>query len=164
LEALSVTGPISAGARRFQKKRRFALKTEINSYDLVIARCFLALIFVVEGISKISDADATRHYMQARHLPGGLLWPVILFQCVAAIIAPSGNGTLPSRKANWPDWYAMKSSMTVTMRSVWLPSYARNRCALNPAPCSRVHRSNMMRKTKAASVAELWRLADELQL
>ena len=46
------------------------MNTKINSYDLVVARCFLALIFVVEGIWKIADADATRHYMQTRHLPG----------------------------------------------------------------------------------------------
>jgi putative oxidoreductase len=75
------------------KKRRFAVNTKINSYDLVIARCFLALIFVVEGISKISDPDATRHYMQARHLPGGLLWPVIIFEIGAGLLTAVGYQT-----------------------------------------------------------------------
>ena len=69
------------------------MNTKINSYDLVIARSFLALIFVVEGISKISDADATRHYMQIRHLPGGLLWPVILFEIGSGLLIAVGYQT-----------------------------------------------------------------------
>ena len=69
------------------------MDTKINSYDLVIARCFLALIFVIEGISKISDADVTRHYMQARHLPGGLLWPVILFEIGSGLLTAVGYQT-----------------------------------------------------------------------
>ena len=69
------------------------MNTKINSYDLVFARCFLALIFVVEGISKISDADATRHYMQARHLPGGLLWPVIIFEISSGLLTAVGYQT-----------------------------------------------------------------------
>jgi putative oxidoreductase len=74
-------------------KRRFAVNAKINSYDLVIARSFLALIFVVEGISKISAADATRHYMQAKHLPGGLLWPVILFEIGSGLLTAVGYQT-----------------------------------------------------------------------
>jgi len=69
------------------------VNTKINSYDLVIARSFLALIFVLEGIAKISDADATRHYMQARHLPGGLLWPVILFEIGSGLLIAVGYRT-----------------------------------------------------------------------
>jgi putative oxidoreductase len=75
------------------KKRGFAVNTKINSYDLVIARCFLALIFVVEGISKISDPDATRHYMHSRHLPGGLLWPVIIFEIGSGMLTAVGYQT-----------------------------------------------------------------------
>jgi putative oxidoreductase len=69
------------------------VNTKINSYDLVVARCFLALIFVVEGISKIADADATRHYMLARHLPGGLLWPVIIFEIGSGLLTAVGYQT-----------------------------------------------------------------------
>jgi putative oxidoreductase len=69
------------------------VNTRINSYDLLIARSFLALIFVVEGISKIGDADATRHYIQARHLPGGLVWPVILFEIGSGLLTAVGYQT-----------------------------------------------------------------------
>jgi putative oxidoreductase len=69
------------------------VRTKINSYDLVIARVFLALIFVVEGISKIASADATRHYMQARHLPAALLWPVILFEIGSGLLIAVGYQT-----------------------------------------------------------------------
>ena len=69
------------------------MNTKINSYDLVVARCFLALIFVVEGIWKIADADATRHYMQTRHLPGRLLWPVIIFEIGSGLLTAVGYQT-----------------------------------------------------------------------
>jgi putative oxidoreductase len=71
----------------------FSVNTKINSYDLVVARCFLALIFVVEGIWKIADADATRHYMQTRHLPGRLLWPVIIFEIGSGLLTAVGYQT-----------------------------------------------------------------------
>lgn len=69
------------------------MNAKINSYDLVIARSFLALIFVVEGICKIFDADATRHYMRGRHLPGGLFWPVILFEIGCGLLIAVGYQT-----------------------------------------------------------------------
>jgi putative oxidoreductase len=75
------------------RKTEVAVSRNINSYDLVIARFFLALIFVVEGVSKIASLDATRHYMQARHLPGGLLWPVILFEIGSGLLTAVGYRT-----------------------------------------------------------------------
>ena len=68
------------------------MNTKINRTILLLPDA-LALIFVVEGISKISDPDATRHYMQARHLPGGLLWPVIIFEIGSGLLTAVGYQT-----------------------------------------------------------------------
>jgi uncharacterized protein YjeT (DUF2065 family) len=104
------------------KKRRFALNTKITSYDLVIARCFLALIFVVEGISKIFDPDATRHYMQAKHLPGGLLWPVIIFEIGSGLLAAVGlPNTCGCRRTHGSAQATRRAARAVRARSYTFP-------------------------------------------
>ena len=69
------------------------MKVRVDSYDLVVARVFLALVFVVDGISRISGTEATRHYMEAGHLPGVLVWPVILFEIGSGLLTAVGYQT-----------------------------------------------------------------------
>ena len=46
-------------------------------YVLLLARIFMAAIFVVAGIAKILTADEIRQYMESMHVSGALLWPVV---------------------------------------------------------------------------------------
>ena len=70
-----------------------SLPARVNAYDLVIARLFLALIFIVDGISRSGSTEATRHYLQSRHLPGALVWPVILFEISSGLLTLVGYRT-----------------------------------------------------------------------
>jgi len=40
----------------------------------------MATIFIVAGIDKILTPDGIRQYMESRHVPGGLLWLVVIFE------------------------------------------------------------------------------------
>lgn len=57
----------------------------IQSYVLLLARVFMACIFLILGISKISAAAVIRSYMEAAHLPGFLFWPTVIFEIAGGL-------------------------------------------------------------------------------
>jgi uncharacterized membrane protein YphA (DoxX/SURF4 family) len=57
----------------------------IQPYVFLLARIFMACIFLIVGISKIFTADAIRGYMEAAHLPGILFWPAVIFEIVGGL-------------------------------------------------------------------------------
>lgn len=69
------------------------MNPRLQPYAFVVARALMALIFVLSGLSKIGAADAMRGYMEAMHVPGLLLWPVILFEVGAGLALVAGFQT-----------------------------------------------------------------------
>jgi putative oxidoreductase len=52
----------------------------MKKYSQVIARVFLAQVFVLSGIFKITGYESTQNYMEAMGVPGMLLPLVILIE------------------------------------------------------------------------------------
>ena len=50
-----------------------------------VARTFLALIFILSGLGKITSFEGTQAYMEATGVPGMLLAPTIAFELGAAL-------------------------------------------------------------------------------
>ena len=69
------------------------MNTKTQSCAMAFARTLMALIFILSGLSKIVAADAIRSYMEAMHVPGGLLWPTILFEIGAGLLIVAGYQT-----------------------------------------------------------------------
>lgn len=69
------------------------MNTKLQPSAILIARILLALIFLLSGLSKIAATDAIRGYMEAMHVPGFLLWPVILFEVGAGLLIVLGYRT-----------------------------------------------------------------------
>ena len=59
----------------------------------LIGRIMLALIFILAGISKISDPAGTMGYMQSAGVPGILLWPTIALEVIGGICLAIGYKT-----------------------------------------------------------------------
>lgn len=59
----------------------------------LLARVFLALIFVLSGVGKATAFDATQGYMNALGVPGSLLMPTILFEIGAGLAIIAGYKT-----------------------------------------------------------------------
>ncbi len=57
----------------------------IENYASLTGRLFIAAIFLMAGLSKITGYEATQGYMQAIGVPGGLLPLVILTEVVGAL-------------------------------------------------------------------------------
>lgn len=57
------------------------------------ARVLMAAIFILAGLGKLSATDATVAHMQAYGLPGGLLYPTILFELSCGLLLLIGFGT-----------------------------------------------------------------------
>ena len=58
---------------------------KIDPFISPVARTFLALIFVLSGLGKITAFEATQAYMAAAGVPGALLAPTIAFEVGAAL-------------------------------------------------------------------------------
>ena len=56
----------------------------------LIARVFLGHIFLLAGVSKIGDYEATQAYMDAMGVPGGLLPLVILLEVAGGLAIIAG--------------------------------------------------------------------------
>ena len=56
-----------------------------NLVDL-ISRIFLALVFLLNGYSKITNIDGTIGWMEMYGLPGFFIYPAILLELVAPIL------------------------------------------------------------------------------
>lgn len=59
--------------------------TTLNSLAAPVGRLFIALIFLLSGISKLSAYEGTQGYMEAMGIPGGLLPLTILFEVVFSL-------------------------------------------------------------------------------
>lgn len=54
--------------------------TKFDNQMEFVGRLFLSLIFIMSGLNKAGAPEATIGYMEAMGLPGGLLWPTVLFE------------------------------------------------------------------------------------
>lgn len=61
------------------------MNSRIQPYVLILARVFMAFIFLISGISKIFAPDAIRRYMEAAHVPPVLFWPVVIFEILGGL-------------------------------------------------------------------------------
>lgn len=57
---------------------------------MLIARIFLALIFLLSGLSKLAAPDAIRGYMEANHVPGLLFVPTVIFEIGTGLLIALG--------------------------------------------------------------------------
>ncbi|GLS32667.1 putative oxidoreductase [Mesorhizobium albiziae] len=69
------------------------MTTQAQASGIAAARVLMALVFVLSGLSKLGAADAMRGYMEAMGVPGGLLWPTILFEIGAGLLIIVGYQT-----------------------------------------------------------------------
>ena len=58
-----------------------------------LARCMLALIFIIAGLSKMLDLAGTSAYMSAMGVSSALLWPSILLEIIGGILLVLGYKT-----------------------------------------------------------------------
>jgi putative oxidoreductase len=57
----------------------------MNRYIHLAGRILLATIFLLAGLGKLANPDATSGYMQAMGVSGALVWPTLLFEIGAAL-------------------------------------------------------------------------------
>ena len=53
---------------------------QLSKYAPLIARIFIGLFFLLEGLGKLADVAGTAGYMEMVGLPGILVWPALLFE------------------------------------------------------------------------------------
>ncbi|MDG1074461.1 MAG: DoxX family protein [Methylophilaceae bacterium] len=58
-----------------------------------LARCMLALIFIIAGLSKMLDLAGTSAYMSVMGVSSALLWPSILLEIIGGILLVLGYKT-----------------------------------------------------------------------
>ena len=59
-------------------------------YVVATARILMALVFVISGLSKVMSLHVTIDDMEALHVPGLLLWPIIVFELCAGLFVMIG--------------------------------------------------------------------------
>ncbi|QJR19548.1 DoxX family protein [Pelagibacterium halotolerans] len=69
--------------------------TSLQTYLPTAGRIFLALIFILAGLSKIPAIEGNVGYMEMFGVPGLLIWPTILLEVVGGIMLAIGF------KARW---------------------------------------------------------------
>jgi len=57
----------------------------INGFIALVGRALIALLFILAGFGKVGDIAGTAAYMSGVGLPGGLAWPVAIFEIVAGL-------------------------------------------------------------------------------
>ncbi len=67
----------------------------LQTYLPTVGRIFLALIFILAGLSKIPAIEGNVGYMEMFGVPGLLIWPTILLEVVGGIMLAIGF------KARW---------------------------------------------------------------
>lgn len=70
----------------------------MNSYSILIGRIFLAQIFLLSGINKITSYQASAEYMASGGVPGALLPAVIALEILASLAIIIGFRT------KWAAW------------------------------------------------------------
>ena len=71
----------------------------VQTLSAPAGRFFLALIFVMSGINKISGYAATQGYMEAMGVPGLLVYPVIALEIAGGLAIIAGWLTRPTALA-----------------------------------------------------------------
>ena len=69
----------------------FKLNVQLNStVSHALAAILMAIIFLVSGMSKITNVDETQQYMEAYGVPGELLWPAAAFEIASGLALVTG--------------------------------------------------------------------------
>ena len=63
------------------------------TFLVLLGRIFLALIFILAGLGKISAPEATQEYMALQGLPIELYWPVVGLELIGGIFIAIGYQT-----------------------------------------------------------------------
>lgn len=74
-----------------------------------IGRLLIAQLFLVAGIRKIFYFATVQSYMQTHHVPGGLLWLVILFEIGSALLLILGL---------WTRWVAISLALFCILAAI----------------------------------------------
>jgi putative oxidoreductase len=65
----------------------------LQTYLPTAGRIFLALIFILAGLAKITAIDSNVGYMEAFGVPGFLIWLVIIVEVVGGVMLAAGYKT-----------------------------------------------------------------------
>ncbi|WIV52021.1 DoxX family protein [Marivivens sp. LCG002] len=57
----------------------------LNTYGALLARVFMAAIFIIAGLGKLGDVQGFAGYMASGGVPAFLAWPVILFEILGGL-------------------------------------------------------------------------------
>lgn len=66
-----------------------------HSLGALVARVFLAVLFVVAGFGKLGDVAGFSQYLASGGLPAVLAWPAVLFEILAGLAILVGLFTRP---------------------------------------------------------------------
>lgn len=66
--------------------RDFVSGFSLQSSTILLARALLVTIFLLSGLSKLAAIEPTIGYMQAKGVPGALIYPTIAFEITAAVL------------------------------------------------------------------------------
>lgn len=83
-----MNAPVSKGTAgpEASRLRDFVSGFSLQSSTMLLARALLVTIFLISGLSKLAAVDPTIGYMQAKGVPGALLYPTIVFETTAAVL------------------------------------------------------------------------------
>ena len=69
--------------------------THQTNIALLIARVFLALLFIMAGLGKLANVEGFAGFMASGGIPAFLAWPVILFEILGGLAILAGFMTRP---------------------------------------------------------------------
>lgn len=73
--------------------------TQQTNTALLIARIFMALLFIMAGFGKLGNVEGFAGFMASGGVPAFLAWPVILFEILAGLTILAGFMTRPAALA-----------------------------------------------------------------
>lgn len=59
--------------------------TQTHSLGILVARVFLAVLFIIAGLGKLGDVQGFTGYMVSGGVPAFMAWPVILLEIFAGL-------------------------------------------------------------------------------
>jgi|TARA_A100001391_G_scaffold173736_1_gene135872 putative oxidoreductase len=65
----------------------------LKTYLPTVGRIFLALIFILAGLGKITAIEGNVGYMEMFGVPGFLIWPTIIVEVVGGVMLAAGYKT-----------------------------------------------------------------------
>ena len=57
----------------------------LTTYGALLARVFMAAIFIIAGLGKLGDVQGFAGYMASGGVPAFLAWPVVLFEILGGL-------------------------------------------------------------------------------